>query len=124
MLGLDEKIICENCGTQTTMRNIVRHKTRCSIGNLFCTQVLNFPQNPKVIRIILLLRSTAPQKLRLPSSVKFVNKIFPAFTPCANIETPNMAFPLGQQIVMLTLSSTKLLMRILKKSWSFLPRRL
>ena len=37
-----EKIICENCGTQTTRNNIVRHKKRCSVGPLFCTQCPNF----------------------------------------------------------------------------------
>ena len=33
-----EKITCENCGTQTTRNNIVRHKKRCSAGTLYCTQ--------------------------------------------------------------------------------------
>ena len=37
-----EKITCENCGTQTTRNNIVRHKKRCSIGTLYCTQCPNF----------------------------------------------------------------------------------
>ena len=37
-----EKITCENCGIQTTINNIVRHKKRCSVGTLYCTQCLNF----------------------------------------------------------------------------------
>ena len=37
-----EKITCENCGTQTTRNNIVRHKQRCSAGTLYCTQCSNF----------------------------------------------------------------------------------
>ena len=32
-----KKITCENCGTQTTRNNIVRHKKRCPVGTLFCT---------------------------------------------------------------------------------------
>ena len=36
-----EKITCENCGTQTTRNNIVRHKKRCSVGTLYCTQCPN-----------------------------------------------------------------------------------
>ena len=37
-----EKTTCENCGTQTTRNNIVRHKKRCSVGTLYCTQGPNF----------------------------------------------------------------------------------
>ena len=37
-----EKVTCENCGTQTTRNNIVRHKKRCSVGTLYCTQCPNF----------------------------------------------------------------------------------
>ena len=37
-----EKITCENCGTQTTKHNIVRHKKRCSVGTLSCNQCPNF----------------------------------------------------------------------------------
>ena len=37
-----EKITCENCGAQTTINNIVRHKKRCSVGKLYCTHCPNF----------------------------------------------------------------------------------
>ena len=37
-----EKITCENCGTQTTRNNIVRHMERCSVRTLYCTQCPNF----------------------------------------------------------------------------------
>ena len=37
-----EKTTCENCGTQTTRNSIVRHKKRCSIRTLYCTQCRNF----------------------------------------------------------------------------------
>ena len=36
-----EKITCENCGTQTTRNNVVRHKKRCSVGTLPCTHCPN-----------------------------------------------------------------------------------
>ena len=47
------------------------------------------PQNPKMIKITILLRSTAPQKLMSPSSVTFVIKSFQDFTLYVNIETLN-----------------------------------
>ena len=43
MLGLNrnEKVLCCNCGIRTTNRNIVRQKTKCSIGTLHWTKCPN-----------------------------------------------------------------------------------
>ena len=41
-LERNENITCDNCGTQTTKKNIVRHKTRCSVGTRDGTQCPNF----------------------------------------------------------------------------------
>ena len=41
-LDRNEKTTCDECGTQTTKKNILRHKTRCSAGTLYCTQCPNF----------------------------------------------------------------------------------
>ena len=41
-LNRNEKVTYENCGTQTTKLNLARHKKRCSVGTLFCTQCPNF----------------------------------------------------------------------------------
>ena len=41
-LNRNEKLICENCGTQTTKLIHARHKTKCSGGTLFCTRCPNF----------------------------------------------------------------------------------
>ena len=41
-LNRNEKVTCENCGTQTTKLNLARHKKRCSVGTLYCTQCPNF----------------------------------------------------------------------------------
>ena len=46
-LILKENITCENCGTQTTRNNIVRHKNKCSVGTLYCTQFPNFSTKSK-----------------------------------------------------------------------------
>ena len=39
----NEKVTCENCGTQTTKPNLARHKKRCSVWTLYCTKCPNFP---------------------------------------------------------------------------------
>ena len=41
-LKRNEKIKCENCGTQTTKPNLARHKEVCSVGKLYCNKSLNF----------------------------------------------------------------------------------
>ena len=41
-LNRNEKVTCENCGTQTTKPNLARHKKRCSFGTLYCTHCPNF----------------------------------------------------------------------------------
>ena len=38
----NEKVLCDNCGTQTTKLNLARHKKSCSAGTLYCTQCPNF----------------------------------------------------------------------------------
>ena len=40
-LNRNEKVTCDNCGTQTTKLNLERHKKRCSIGRLYCTPCPN-----------------------------------------------------------------------------------
>ena len=41
-LNRNEKLTCENCGTQTTKLNLARQKKRCSVGTLYCSQCPNF----------------------------------------------------------------------------------
>ena len=41
-LDRNVKVTCENCGVQVTKLNLSRHKKRCSVGTLYCTQCPNF----------------------------------------------------------------------------------
>ena len=41
-LNRNEKVTCENCGTQTTKLNLARHKKSYSAGTLYCTHCPNF----------------------------------------------------------------------------------
>ena len=44
-LNRNEKVTCENCGTQTTKLNLARHKKRCSVGTLYCPNFSKKSQN-------------------------------------------------------------------------------
>ena len=41
-LNRNEKVTCENCGTQITKLNLARHKKSCFAGTLYCTQCSSF----------------------------------------------------------------------------------
>ena len=41
-LNRNEKVTCQNCGTQITKHNLARHRKSCSAGTLFYTQCPNF----------------------------------------------------------------------------------
>ena len=57
-----EKITCEKCGTQTTRNNIVRHKKRCSVGTLYCTQCPNFStKSPNDLNYHIAKKHSAPK---------------------------------------------------------------
>ena len=85
----NEKVVSDNCGTQTTKLNLARHKKWCSVGILYCTQCPNFSTKSQKIWIIILPENTAPQNLMSPWNVNFVIKNFQDFTLYVNIETLN-----------------------------------
>ena len=59
--------------------------------------ILISPQNPKVIWITMLLRSTAPQNLMSPSSVNFGIKSFQDFTLYVNIKALKTEYKSDQE---------------------------
>ena len=57
-----EKITCENCGSQATRNNIVRHKKRCTVGTLYCTQCPNFStKSQKDLNYLIDKKHSAPK---------------------------------------------------------------
>ena len=44
----NEKVTCENFGTQTTKLNLARHKKRCSVGTLYWTHCPNFSTKSQI----------------------------------------------------------------------------
>ena len=48
LLNQNEKVTCDNGGTQTTKPNFARHKKRCSVGTLFCTHCRNLSTKSQI----------------------------------------------------------------------------
>ena len=71
--------------------SLILRVTRRDVLLVHCIvpKVPSSPQNPKVIRIIILVRSTSPHNLRSPSGVNVVNNGFQDFTLYVNIKTLN-----------------------------------
>ena len=74
-----EKIICEACGAQTTRNNFVRHKKRCSVGTVYCTQCPNFStKTQNDLNYHFAKKLTAPQ-LDVTFKCKLFYQEFPGF---------------------------------------------
>ena len=64
-LDRNEKITCDKCGTPTTKKNIVRHKTRCSAGTLCCTQCPNFSTTSQADLNYLIAKKDATPRVKI-----------------------------------------------------------
>ena len=74
-----EKTKFENCGTQTTRNNTIRHKKRCSAGILFCTQCPNFStKSQRDLNYHIAKKNSAP-KPDITFKCKLCYQEFPGF---------------------------------------------
>ena len=85
-----EKITCENCGTQTTRNSIVRHKKRCFVGTLFCTQCPNFSTKSQNDLNYHFAMKDSALKFDVTCKCKHCFKSFHVSTLYVNIETLNI----------------------------------
>ena len=113
---IQDKNPSKNCSTQTARNNFVRQKKGCSAGTLYCTRSPIFSITSTITLTIILLKKRASQNLSLRSNVIFLIKSYQHFTLYINIKTSTMAFLSRQQLLIRTISSTKLMMQILKRS--------
>ena len=74
-----EKVICENCGTQTTKLNLARHKKSCSAGTLFCTRCSNFSAKSQIDRNYPIAKKHSSPKSDVTFKCKLCYQEFPGF---------------------------------------------
>ena len=86
------------------------------LGYSFVPNLLNSPQKREMLSNFVLLKSRTPQNFSLLSSVKFVIRKFQDFSLYDNLKRLNIVFLSKQQILSWTISSTKLMIQILKRS--------
>ena len=78
-LNRNEKVTCENCGTQTRKPNLGRHKKSCSAGTLYCTLRRNFStKSQNYLNYHVAKKHNAP-KLDITFKCKFCFQEFPGF---------------------------------------------
>ena len=78
-LNRNKNITCCNCGTPTTKRIIVRHKTRCSAGTLFCSQCSNFSTKSQSDLIYHIAKKHSASKPSITYKCKLCHAEFPGF---------------------------------------------
>ena len=70
---------CENCGTQTTRNNIVRHKKRRSVETLYCSQGVKFSTKSQIDLIYHIAKKHSASKLDVTFKCKHCYQEFPGF---------------------------------------------
>ena len=91
-LNRDEKITCESCGTQTTKRSFVQHRTRCSAGSLTCHSCFNVSTKLRAKMIYHFAKKNFIATARDLIKSNFLTKTFAAFTFCGNISWGKMEY--------------------------------
>ena len=85
----NKKGTCENCGTQTKKLNLARHKKRCSVGTVYCTQCPKFSTKSRNDLNYHIAKKHSAPKLDVTFKCKLCYQSFQNFTPYVNIETLN-----------------------------------
>ena len=113
LLNRNEKVNCDNYGTQITQHKLALHKESCSAWTLFCTQCPNFStksQNDLTYDIV--KKHSAPKPV-VTFNWKLRCQEIPGFYALCQARHPTW---LSYQMLMRTISTTKVMMRILKRS--------
>ena len=77
--NLDEKVKCENCGTQSTQLNLGRPKYRCSFGSPTCSSCTNFSTKSRDQMNYYLAKNHSKPTARVVHKCKKCDKNFQSF---------------------------------------------
>ena len=75
----NEKVTFDNCATQTTKLNLARHKKRCSVGTLYCSQCPNFSTKSQNDLSYHIPKKHSAPKLDVTFKCKLCYQVFPGF---------------------------------------------
>ena len=78
-LDRNKEITCDNYGTQTTKKNLVRHEKRCSAGTLYCTQYPNVTTNSQADLNHHIAKKNATPRVKNTHKCKICLKEFSGF---------------------------------------------
>ena len=78
-LNGNEKVTCENCGTQPIKLNLARHKKRCSVGTLYCTHCPNLSTKSQNDLIDHFAQKHSAIKVEVTFKCKICYQEFPGF---------------------------------------------
>ena len=102
-LNCDEEVTCENCRTQATKKNIVRYKTRCSVGSHTFPSGTNFSKNSRDKMDYHVAKEHTKSTARAVQKCKICEKTFTDFTFCDKISGRNVGLGEVQELKILML---------------------
>ena len=94
-LNRNEKVTCDNCGTQTTKPNLARHKRRCPAGTLYCTQCPNFSTKSQNDLNYHIAKKHIVPKLDVTFKCKFCYQKIPGFFALRQHRNTQHGMPIG-----------------------------
>ena len=93
-LNWNEKVTCDNFGTQTTKLNLARHKESCSAGTMFSTGCPNFSTKSQKDPIYHFAKKFNTPKADVTLKGKFCNLELPGFYVLLEHKNTQHGFPM------------------------------
>ena len=78
-LDRNAKVTCDNCGTLVSKQNVAKHKKKCSIGTLYCSQCPNFSTKSQNDLNYQIAKKHGTSKPKTTHTCKVCKEEFPGF---------------------------------------------
>ena len=78
-LDRNAKVTCDNCGTLVSKQNVAKHKKKCSIGTLYCSQCPNFSTKSQNDLNYHIAKKHGTSKPKTTNTCKVCKEEFPGF---------------------------------------------
>ena len=100
-LDRNAKVVCDNCGTLVSKQNVAKHKKKCSIGTLYCSQCSNFSTKSQTYLNYHIAKKHGAPKPKIAHICMICKDKFTVFMLYVNIKVKYMDKLLKQRVILL-----------------------